>query len=232
MRLERALRRVADYQGRAAASEERIDLVREPAGVAELEAVPTRRKVLKRGREPLVVAVKVLRQLPEDRPQLRRADERLDALVEALEAGTELSEALEVSEVPARLDGEDEPRRAPVDPALNRLDSRQAVERCVDLDRVEEACVVLEPAARRQPRRVEDAVSPVVVVPAGAADADFRHAPIAAASSRQRSGEPAATTRDRAAVSRGAAAKGGASGRSIAAPHSVTRSCAAAMSTA
>src|SRR5436190_8150993 len=88
MRLERALRRVADYQGRAAASEERIDLVREPAGVAELEAVPTRRKVLKRGCEPLVVAVKVLRQLPEDRPQLRRADERLDALVEALEAGT------------------------------------------------------------------------------------------------------------------------------------------------
>ena len=56
-------------------------------------------------------------------------------------------------------------------PALDRLHGRQAIEGRVDLDRVERVRVELEPPRRRSPLRIEDA-SPVLVAPAGAANAD------------------------------------------------------------
>src|SRR5207249_964558 len=120
--------------------------------------------------EPLVVAVEALRELPENRTELRRVDERLDPLVEALESLTEVGQTLDVRQEAARLHREDEVRRSLLDPARDRVPLREAVEGRVDLDRVEDRRVVLEPAARRQPFRVDD-LAEVLVVPAGAADA-------------------------------------------------------------
>jgi hypothetical protein len=49
--------------------------------VPELErSDASRRERVERGREALVVAAERRRQLPEERPELRRADERVDAL--------------------------------------------------------------------------------------------------------------------------------------------------------
>jgi hypothetical protein len=49
--------------------------------VPELDGVPQAgRKRRQCGREPLVVAAEGRRQLPEQRPELRRAQQRLDAL--------------------------------------------------------------------------------------------------------------------------------------------------------
>src|SRR5262249_35292586 len=115
------------------------------------------------------------------------------------------------------------------DPACNGARSRQAVERVVELDGVEELCVVGQPARRRTALWVEDAVPPVGVVPARAADPDYVSA---VAISRHNSVFPAATTRERAFKSSGAPPIGGTSNSSIAKPRSRTTSCAAAKSTA
>src|SRR6185369_2604186 len=77
-------------------------------------------------------------------------------------------------EVAARFDREHEPGRRPIHPGRDRLALREAVERVVYLDGVEEGRVMLEPAPLRKPLRV-DTLPPVGVVPAGAADADRAH---------------------------------------------------------
>ncbi len=74
---------IADDGGGAHLAQGGVGLRGEPALVAELEAVPSRRQLPKRAFEPLVVAAERGWQLPEDGPQLRRADEGLDPLVEA-----------------------------------------------------------------------------------------------------------------------------------------------------
>src|SRR5207248_7753512 len=135
--------------------------------------------------------------------------------VEELEGGRHLLQPLRVRHVAAHLHREEEAGRALVDPACDGLDTRQPVERRVDLDRVEESRVVLEPAPRRQARRVEDRIAPVLVVPAGAAYAES-----AAANLSHSSGVPAATTRARASRSSGASRKGDDSTSSIASPRS------------
>ena len=79
-----------------------------------------------------------------------------------------------------------------------------------DLDRVEGSRVVLEPVARGAAGRVEDAVPPVAVVPARAAD-PYR---VSASASRLHSCSlPAATTRERPIRSSGAAPNGGVVGQ-------------------
>src|SRR5205823_13388126 len=161
----------------------------------------------------------------EDRTELRCPDQWLDPLVEGGDALGEVAQPLHVREVAARLDREREAVRGLLDPARHGGALREAVERRVDLDGVEERRVVLEPAARRQAARI-DQLAPVRVVPSGAADPDS-----ACASSRHRSGVPAATTPERPSRSSGAAPNGGASNRSIARPRSRTSSCPAAMST-
>src|SRR4029079_17671762 len=166
---------------------------------------------------------------PEHRPELRSADERLDARIEELEARRQVAQPLDVRPVAAHLDREEEPLRRLAHPVRDGRLAREPVEGHVDLDRVETLRVELEPASRRQPRRVEDAVPPVLVVPAGATDADHRSR---AKSSAATAGVAAATTRERPSVSSGASPKGGASGSSIARPRSRPSRCAAAMSTA
>src|SRR5439155_10067257 len=152
-------------------------------------------------------------------------EQRLDPVVEDREPLRHVAQPLHVREVAADLDCEEEAARALGDPVRDGLALGQAVEGRVHLDRVEEGGVVLEPAARRQPFRV-DQPAPVGVVPPGAADADS-----ACASSRHSALFPAATTRERPSTSSGAAPNGGVSKRSIARPRSRTRSWAAAMST-
>jgi len=45
-------------------AQDRVDVVREPARVSELEAVTAARDALERRREPVVVALEALGQLP------------------------------------------------------------------------------------------------------------------------------------------------------------------------
>src|SRR5438105_1591171 len=192
--------------------------------MAELEAVTSRRNGRERSAEAVVVAPERRRQLPEDGAELRRPDERLDARVEAIDTAAEIGQPLDVRQVSARLDGEDEVKRRLLDPAGDRAPARQAVERVVHLDRVEVLGVVTQPQTRGL--ALVELLAPRRVVPAGAAYADR-----AAKSCAHRSAVPAATTRERPSTSSGAAPNGGASGRSIASPCSRTRSWAAAMST-
>src|SRR4051794_1558056 len=223
-------RRVADHERDAVGAQQLVDLVDEPAVVAKLEAVPAGRELLERRGQACVIAAEAGRQLPEHRPQLRRLDQRADPLVEELDARRQLAEPLDVRRVAAHLHGEEEPGRRLLHPVGDRRLARQPVEGGVHLDGVEVLGIELEPAASRQPRWVEDAVTPVLVVPARAADPDRLHASAAKRRS-QISGVAAATQRERPSMSSGAAPKGGASGSSIASPRSRTSSCAAAIST-
>ena len=88
--------------------------------------------------QPRVVATEGARKLEEDGAELRRPGERLDPLGEAHEPVADPGQPLHVGEVAARLDREDEVRRRLLDPRGDRPASGQAVERGVNLDRVEE----------------------------------------------------------------------------------------------
>src|SRR3954447_12269881 len=193
--------------------------------MAELETVPALRQSGEHCTEPFVVAAEVRGELPQHGPELRRPNKRYQPLVVALQSRVEVSEPLDVREVPARLDREDKTGRRFLDPARDRRLERQPVEGVVDLDRVEVSGVVLQPEPRRL--ALVELFFPGCVVPAGTTYADR-----ALASFRHSSGVPAATTRERPCRSSGAEPNGGASKRSIASPRSRTRSCAAAMSTA
>src|SRR5439155_24747618 len=96
MGLERPAWRVADHERRPVLAQERVDVLAEPALVPELEAVATGRKAVERLRQPLVVAPEVGGQLPEDGAELRRAEERLDPLVETLQPLAQVAEALDM----------------------------------------------------------------------------------------------------------------------------------------
>src|SRR4051812_8090948 len=219
------LRAVADHECRGVGAQEVVHGLGEPTRMTELEAVPALRQSGERRSEPLVVAAEVRGKLPQHGTELRRPNKRSQPLVVALQSRVEVSEPLDVREVPARLDCEDKAGRRFLDPARNGCLERQPVEGVVDLDRVEVSGVVLQP----EPRRLSlvELVFPRCVVPAGTTYADR-----ALASFRHSSGVPAATTRERPSRSSGADPNGGASKSSIASPRSRTRSCAAAMSTA
>src|SRR5438874_8723907 len=139
-----------------------------------------------------------------------------------------VDEALDVRHVAADLDREHEAGRRFRYPARHGARARQPVEGVVELDGVEELSVVAQPARRRAPLRIEDAVPPVGVVPARTADSQVVSA---VAIRRHSSMFPAATTRERAVRSSGQAPSGGASTSSIAKPRSRTMSWAAAKST-
>src|SRR2546429_4824540 len=98
----------------------------------------------------------------------------MEALVEPLDALAEIGQPLDVGQVAARLEGEQEVLGCLLDPAGDRVRAGQTVEGGIDLDGVEERRVVLEPAARRQrPRGYEGAPGPVG--PARASDRDRLH---------------------------------------------------------
>src|SRR4051812_23051002 len=119
--------------------------------------------------QTLIVAVEVLRELPEERAELPAVGERLERLEEALDIRVQRLQPLDVRQVATGLDGEDETRRALLHPALDRRGGGQPVEGVVDLDRVEALGVVREPPALRQALGIET-LAPVRVGPAGAAD--------------------------------------------------------------
>src|SRR2546423_6771470 len=88
----------------------------------------------------------------------------MDALVEPLDALAEVGQPLDVGQVAARLEGEQEVLGCLLDPAGDRVRAGQAVEGGIDLDGVEERRVVLEPAARAQALRAYDP-APTPLVP-------------------------------------------------------------------
>ena len=85
---------------------------------------------LERLLEPLVVAPEVPGQLPQHRAELPRLDEGLDPLVEALDAGPIVGQALDVGQVAARLDREHEARRGLLGPSGGRRAAQGAGRRC------------------------------------------------------------------------------------------------------
>src|SRR5262245_842917 len=98
-RLERPAWMVADHQRAAAPSEELVHRGLEPALVAELEAVALGWELAERLREQLVVALEVRWQLPDDRSELSRVDQRLHPLVVALDPLADVPEPPHVREV-------------------------------------------------------------------------------------------------------------------------------------
>src|SRR3954464_3263016 len=169
-RLERPLGVVADGQRDLVPAQQLVDLLADPARVAELEAVATGRQQVEGRGERVVVALEPLRQLPEDRPELRRADERLDALVEAPDALLDVAQLLHVDEVAARLEREHEAGRRLLHPPRDGVARGEAVEGRVDLDGVEDLGVAREPARLAHALRIEDA-APRAGMPAAAAEA-------------------------------------------------------------
>src|SRR4029453_12708866 len=174
VRLEGPARVVRDHQRGVVRAQLLVDRLREPALVAELEAVAPRREQGERASEPVVVAPEVGRELPDDGAELARLDERLDALVVAPDSLGEALKPLDVGQVATRLGGEGEPRWRLLDPARDGVAGGQPVEGRVDLDRVEHLRVALEPAPLGQALRIERA-APAVVLPPRAADADGPH---------------------------------------------------------
>src|SRR3954464_11791503 len=162
---------VADGQRDLVPAQQLVDLVAEPARVAELEAVHARRQAVERTGQRVVVALEPLRQLPEHRAELRGADERLDALVEAPDALVDLAQLLHVDQEAARLEGEDEVGRRLLDPPRDRVARGEAVEGRVHLDGVENLRVPRKPPWLAHALRVQDA-APAAVLPAAAADAN------------------------------------------------------------
>src|SRR5215218_4118317 len=165
MSLKSPLRVVSDDERSAVLSEEPVDLVGEPARMAEFEAMAARRQSRESAREALVVPVEVARKLPQDRAHLRRLAKRLDPLVEALYSRSHVRQPLHVREEATCLDSEQESWRRPFHPAGDGRARGQTVEGVVDLDGVEERRVMLEPAALGKALRI-DTLAPVGVVPA------------------------------------------------------------------
>src|SRR4051794_34158019 len=147
---------VGDDEGGVVLAELVVDVGHEPARVPELETVPTRRHRSEGGSKPLVVAVEGLGELPEDRPELARLAQRRDRVEEPAEAPLRLGQPLDVGDIATHLHRERESLRRALGPAADRALARQPVEGGVDLDRVEDLGVALEPAPLRQALRIED----------------------------------------------------------------------------
>jgi hypothetical protein len=140
---------VADHEGSVVLAQERVDLLGEPALVAELETVPPGRGQLERHRQPLqrvLLAPEGGGELPHHRSELVGLDQRHDPLVEAMDALFYLPQAAHVSDVPAGLDGEQEAVGRFRYPARYGVARGQPVEGRVDLDRVELLRVGGQPA--------------------------------------------------------------------------------------
>src|SRR5688572_20260359 len=121
------------------------------------------------GVEARQVTMKVARQLIQDRTE--SIAELARVLEQANDGLFRIAQAFQVREEAARLDRVQEVATSALPPRSKRRRFWKAVEAVVDFDRVEERRVMLEPQSHRQLGRV-DRPSPVLVVPARAANAD------------------------------------------------------------
>jgi hypothetical protein len=80
-----------------------VDVVGEPALMPELERVPAGRQRREGASQPLLVAVEVLGELPEERTELPAARERLERLVEPLQTRFDHRQPLDVRHIAAHL---------------------------------------------------------------------------------------------------------------------------------
>ena len=87
------------------------------AGKPAQKADDRTRLVVARSEHAVVVAAEALGQLPEDGAELGAVHERLDPLVESRDALAHVREPLDVRQVAARLDREEEPPRTTVPPS-------------------------------------------------------------------------------------------------------------------
>ena len=144
------------------------DLNRVPARAPEFDRVPQAvpGESFQEARQPLGVGpVHLRRELPEDHRQLLA--QAMNELEIAVDPRSRVRQPLHVGEIPAAFGREAESRRRSLAPAVDRARRREPVERRVQLHGREDARVVLEPAAGRQPFRIEDVPPVVVRVPAG-----------------------------------------------------------------
>jgi hypothetical protein len=116
--------------------------------------------------EPLVVRLEAGRQLPQHGTELSTEPQR--HVEELLDPGAAVEQELHVRQVTAALHGEDEARRRRLPPPIHRVGARQAVEGGVQLHRLEEGQVALEPAPLRQLLGIEHTPPVTVLIPAGA----------------------------------------------------------------
>jgi hypothetical protein len=101
--LEGPLRMVRDHKRRSMLAQQRVHVLSEPAWVAKLEAMTASGQRAQRARQALVVTLEALRQLPQQRAKLWRAEERPDRGVEALDPRPDIPQPPDVREVSARL---------------------------------------------------------------------------------------------------------------------------------
>ena len=167
-----------DDQGTATICEDAGDVGTVPGGIAAFEgraalAWQPGHKLLK----PQGIGTPVGRELVEARPEpLAKSLGRID---EALQGLVDVAQLLEVRDVPAGLDGEEEAgvRCRLRGPGAELIAGGQTVEAAVDLDGREVLRVEREVIARGQLGRVE-APDPVRVDPAGGADPDRDDSPL------------------------------------------------------
>jgi hypothetical protein len=96
--LERPLGVVSDRERNAVLAQSIEDLGSEPAGMPELDRVQAVGKRVEPPVQTLLVAMKVLRELPENGAQLARLAEGLEGSVEALDPLSQIGETLDVGQ--------------------------------------------------------------------------------------------------------------------------------------
>ena len=147
-------------------------LVAVPARLAKLDRVPSTRgqraqKCVEAFEIQRPPRRKLVKHRTELRPKLSRAREQ------QFHRRPRILQFLHMREIPARLYGVDEGSRHAAAPLREGVAFGEPVERIVDFNRLESACVVFQPARGWQIRRIDRAL-PVLVLPSGAANSNNR----------------------------------------------------------
>jgi len=160
-----------DAERRVVLPQELVDLVVHPRPVAQLERVAVAaRQLAEELLEPLEVHVPTRRKLPEDRAEL--SAEPLREREEVPEASRRILQFDHVRDEAAPLHSEAEARGRGTAPHVERRLFRQVIEGVVQLDGVEVVRVPVEHLRGLQAFGII-AAQPVLIVPAGRADAEL-----------------------------------------------------------
>src|SRR5207302_9695916 len=112
----------------------------------------------------------VRRQLEQNRPRV--VLQSFDSCKETSQSLLRILKALDVSQIAAGFNGVEKIGRRLLAPGGERFLLRQMIKRVVDLDRVEELEIVIEPILHRQFGRIEN-IPPVLIHPSGGADVNL-----------------------------------------------------------